>query len=483
MRIRQICCQANMVFTGVERMGGQNRIQPNILYVGKLSEPQCRVFLENYRDVSAVVIRDSGGGYSPSMTRRSNIMELGRSVTPEEVIALSSRALEAEEREDASTLSFLGRILEAGSPYELLDKAALAFGVPLVAATPGGRQNYAYSRTVPSEDPAWALLTNKSNFTYELHTRYLLENYRRDVNSRDPYWIEEKESGRWRLQAKVFFGQSYLGNLATADIPYEQVAQVNPKLFRLLGSVLAQMIVLRGRTLEPEGNREADFRSALLADILDGVFRFDEYTEEKLRTEIMQCDCLRLLYLPLQDYDYRNNAQGQLKQELYEFFPNSLSFYYRRNVIILLDVRRDGGELERRAGEFEEVLRNNRIYAAVSDEMTSLRELPLQYAHLDRALSLHRAFGGENHLFYYDDYRFYDMALQCTDGDPASLRRYCLPVLHEIRAYDGTHNSELFKTLRQYVLTGKSMTRTVSLSRQDGDARGAVPAALFLFAL
>lgn len=52
------------------------------------------------------------------------------------------------------------------------------------------------------------------------------------------------------------------------------------------------------------------------------------------------------------------------------------------------------------------------------------------------------------------------MALQCTDGDPASLRRYCLPVLHEIRAYDGTHNSELFKTLRQYVLTGKSMTRT-----------------------
>lgn len=68
-----------MVFTGVERMGGQNRIQPNILYVGKLSEPQCRVFLENYRDVSAVVIRDSGGGYSPSMTRRSNIMELGRS--------------------------------------------------------------------------------------------------------------------------------------------------------------------------------------------------------------------------------------------------------------------------------------------------------------------------------------------------------------------------------------------------------------------
>lgn len=170
--------------------------------MGKLSEPQCRVFLENYRDVSAVVIRDGGGEYSPSMTRLSNIMELGRSVTPEEVIALISRALEAEEREDATTLSFLGRILEAGSPYELLDKAALAFGVPLVAATPGGRQNYAYSRTVPSEDPAWALLTNKSSFTYELHTRYLLENYRRDVNSGIPTGSRRRRAGAGGFRPK-----------------------------------------------------------------------------------------------------------------------------------------------------------------------------------------------------------------------------------------------------------------------------------------
>lgn len=459
-------CRTGAILTQVAPLEQRCFPQPFILYVGTLSKTvELGVFEECHRATFAL-IRDCDFQYPQAFAKDNCVLEYPSSTHPD---ALMRRIQDCFSRTGGSAWpanGFAEMLLGKTSLSRVINTAASHLNVPLIVGSPGGRKIYAISQSIQPEAPdaTWLDIVRTGEFSVEQHCKDMERNYGRDNADSTPYFVYYPDDDKWRIMSKIYSDGKYLGTLHTYDVPFERVAKVDTRKFQLLSSIIAHYISATP-SVRLDSYMPKDQRAVLLGDLLDENYGYaDMRNDSALYKRILSSDAVCLMNIPLMDYKYQNNLDGQLIGELSALYPHSLPFYYRRNVLVLINLDKDRQCCTENAGQLMALMERHALIAAVSDEFSSLTDIIRYYHQTNRILAIAAKMQISSRLLNSADFKFYELALAAADGhNVASLQNYCLPVLIKIREDAKKAGTEdLYNTLRKYIYTNKSLSQTAA---------------------
>lgn len=353
---------------------------------------------------------------------------------------------------------FVSKMLAATNLSGLLTLTSNYFRTQLVVASPGGRKIYAASDYDREKKQAVKMNPASISFTLESHAKSINNNYGKDFDNNMPYAIYIEDAKKWTLRSKVYYGSKYLGYLIAYTDSFLNTSRISIRLFKMLSEMVAHMIEMTSEKNKSQHNGEKGYLELFLGDILEGEVDQTHITivgNHELFSQNLQ---KRVLNIPIKEYIYANKNDGYLIEKIREYFPYSISFYYKRDVIILLNEKKDGKNLNDIAGDFNDFLQENGLKVFCSDIFTGTYQMPAYYEQVKKIEKLLSRLQRTARIFWYDEFKFYDMALGSCGGATAELKKYCASILLQILEDDKNNGTDFYVLLKTYILSNKSMT-------------------------
>lgn len=355
------------------------------------------------------------------------------------------------------TGEFVSKMLTATNLTGLLSTTSNFFRTKLVVASPGGRKIYAASEYDVEKKRSVKIDPRQINFTLEAHAKSISNNYGKDFDSNIPYAIYIPDTHEWVLRSKVYYGSKYLGYLVAYTDNFAHASRISVKLFKLLSEMVAHMIEVNSEKNSCQYNREKGYLEMFLGDILEGAVD-DTHISIVGNHELFSHNSeKRVLSLPIKDYLYINKNDGYLIEKIRGYFPYSISFYYKRDVIVLLNDRKDGNNLVHKKEDIEKFLKINHLQIFCSDIFTETYQMSFYYEQVKKVEKLMGKLRKEEVIFWYDEFKFYDMAENSCKDSELSLKKYCSAVLLQILDDDKINGTDFYTLLKTYIISNKSM--------------------------
>ena len=442
------------IVENIVRMNEEPYIHLTTMNIGKLSElkknQNCNLF------GIFLLIRDCDISYACFSNEKAIMIEI-----PDTDIEALQKKLKNILLYNVSindkTDEFLSKMLTATNLAGLLSTMSNFFRTKLVVASPGGRKIYAASEYDVEKKHSVKIDPGQISFTIEAHAKSISGNYGKDFDNNNPYAIYIPDTHEWVLRSKVYYGSNYLGYLVAYTDNFAHASRISVRLFKLLSEMVAHMIEVNSAKTSWQYNREKGYLEMFLGDILEGAtdethisivgkHELFSYNSEK-----------RMISIPIKDYLYVNKNDGYLIEKIRGCFPYSISFYYKRDVIVLLNEGRDGNNLVRKKEDIEEFLKSNHLQAFCSDIFTEIYQMPFYYEQVKKVEKLLGKLRKEGVIFWYDEFKFYDMAENSCKDSEESLKKYCSAVLLQILDDDKKNGTDFYTLLKTYIISNKSM--------------------------
>ena len=282
-------------------------------------------------------------------------------------------------------------------------------------------------------------------------------NYGKDFKTNIPYYVHYPNTDKWRILSKIFDDGKYLGLLYTYDVPFEKLQSIDVDLFRILSEIIPLYIKNKPATSTLRHFSKNRYLISLLGDMLDS----DVSRKLSFLPEEFPYKDIVLINVSLKKYDFGSNSDGYLIEFFRNIFVNSICFYYRRNVIILLNRQKDWSVFQEKKDYLIQEFEKNRILGIVSDPFSNINNIKSYFNQTERVLKIVEYLEVRNNIVYCNDYKFFDLVLSASPpSQPDLLYSYCDSELLNIWANDNSADKVLYKTLREYILTDKSLSAT-----------------------
>lgn len=437
-------------------LGSEPNINITTINLGKLSELKS-IKKSNLRGIF-LLIRDDEIDYSCFSDAKAIMLE----VTDLDLDELKGRVediLRKDSNENDETSAFVSKMLTATTLSALLMSASNYFKTRLVVASPGGRKISAASDYDIKKNRAVKLEPTTIAYTVESHAKSITINYGKDFDNNMPYAIYDDERA-WMLMSKIYYGSRYLGYLVAYTGSFLNTSRINTRLFKLLSEMVAHMLEVTSQMNKSQYNEESRYLELFLGDVLEGnvdeaqvfiVGKHELFNESSKK---------RLLSFPLSDYMYASKKEGYLIEKIRELFPFSIPFYYKRDVIVLVNEEKDGNRLSDTEQEFYTFLKTSGLRVFGSDMFTKMYQMSLYYEQVKRTEKLANRIHREDRVLYYDEVKFYDMAWNSCNGSETELKKYCMSVLLHILEDDKNNGTDYYALLKTYIMSNKSMTES-----------------------
>lgn len=433
-------------------------LQLTTLKIGCLSEfmKKCEMGFRFYGIF--FLIKDCEASYEEFEPEKIRIFEIKDKTEPEILAEKCRKVLRMESDED-EICAFTTAILQKTTLTRLLYYAAKTFQCKIIAASSGGRKIYGgYEYDSSVKKPVF-LVPSERHFTIENHARSLQKNYGKDYSDSEPYAVFNSESGQWLLQSKLFGENGYLGYLVAYCPSLDALASIHVRKFQILGSMIVHMLQTAHLQNNHFGKNEDDYLRVLLGDLLDESIDARILSGDDEQSPFLKTTQKRICSFPIDEYAYKNKADGYLISTLRKCFPDSVCFYYKRDIVVVLDADRDGKAFHEKRGEFLQLLEKNHLQVYISDEFSDIALIHRHYQQCQRTRTIKNLLNRDGRIFYYDDFKCSAMALElCKDGDTDKLEEFCSEDLRNIREYDEVNHTEYYALLKIYVISGKSMS-------------------------
>lgn len=433
-------------------------IQPNILYFGSLSQLTQAKYLEKYPKLLLLLVQDCEYTYPEHFITSNAVFELESQAALSACVTELLSYFQVETNVLETSTNFFNQLLMLQNLSKVIDVSAAYFRIPLIVGSPGGRKVLAISKTVTGEpdDMLWNSIFQSHEFSVEQHCYDMQHNYGKDFKTNTPYFVHYPSTDKWRIMSKIYSGDHYLGLLHTYDVPFDKIKNIDVNMFQCLSSIIAHFIQVSGLTNSLQHMNKNNFLISLLGDILDSSVK-----REEVYIDDFPFDEIQLINFPLGKYRYNLNKDGYLINLFRNLFIHSISFYYRRNVILLLNVKKDGNLFHEKKEYLAKELKKNHIIGIVSDLFSDINNLKPHYEQTERILKIVQSLQIEDLIIHCNDYKFLDMALlSCPPDHPETLYQFCNTKLLEIRFSSLPNSHELYQTLREYVFSNKSLSQT-----------------------
>jgi sugar diacid utilization regulator len=193
-------------------------------------------------------------------------------------------------------------------------------------------------------------------------------------------------------------------------------------------------------------------------DIIDGRITKSDVIEERAKyLNLNLKEDLFLISIFAKNDDSPNSPIYYLSDLFERAVSGSRSVICNGQIVLLTSVDRNHSIQEQDLENLIRLLRDNGLYAGVSNSFKSLSELHWQYIIANKAVELGLHMNDNKVLFKYDDYTMYHIGDICSMNH--ELKTFCHPAVLALDEYDRQNGTQYLQSL-YYYLTNKKQLHT-----------------------
>lgn len=348
------------------------------------------------------------------------------------------------------------RSLQGDTIAEILDASAIQLGSSLVLVD----QDYrvlAHSTSVPVPDKLWKEHIRRGYCSYDfiraVRDMGLAE---RATISNVPMEVTCSESPFRKFSYRVAPGGDYAGFLlmVTKDTVGQSQHAITPTLLELF-SVIGQAFTYILSTTSPQLlARRSDYQT-LLYDLLIGA----PPMELAARIEGLRF-APRMVAISVEPTHFlcKGYPKEHLAEKLKGALPGTHVTYHESRIAALVPIQENPDLQPEQWSDLCLFACGEQVRVGVSNPFSQVGQFSGFYAQARSALDLSRQLGHEQSVCRYRDYQFFDLLEHFSDRQKLDV--FCHPALELLRRYDRENETELLRTLREYLRQGCGMRHT-----------------------
>lgn len=356
----------------------------------------------------------------------------------------------------AANEKFLAAILK-GELKPIVEAAHEIFGAPVDVVDNAGR----CICQVPNEfigEESWDAYINSKSLSLEKHReaqKYYNNNRLPDKNI--VYITDENLAGAPYLMGQFYYNGAIAGHfgiLIRDRIPDEEDFQIAELFSRILSNIYSVHISERTDKLfhyeyilnvlkdEPIDETHADTgRKINATEKHQFVILVSPINELYTNTTFSHCVC-----------DYLSKTHRDI-------FP----VIHEGNIVILCrGLPNESGEIyfSHVLSEVLNCLKDYKYITGISREFSNIKDMKAYFMQALMTVKIGAKLNPERETHFYDDYTPYQMLYPLSELPTPDI--FLHPIVMELQSYDEKHNTEYFKTFREYIMTLKNKKLTAS---------------------
>lgn len=429
---------------------GQTKFLEDELY---LSYSSClRTLVPFPERVTILAVKDDDDPFAEPLGSKITLLEYPQSTDLFLLYNRLSKIFNDQNGLLAESAVLFNALLHESNLEALVDIASKLIGNPLIVID-SSYNVLATSRTISVDDMQWKENMKRGYLTYEyIAALNNLEGIKNAPDDNQPFITCCVTSPIRRTFSKLFINGLFLGYYIAIE-SNSKFEETSNELYLLISEVIAKEVSVERNDIMHNHNQTYE---GLLVDILDGNFKNRTVFHEGIEGSVFKLNSTyQLIAVDLSTYQDFNSLNENFKKSINACLPNSYNVYYKKNIVILINLCQKFFQSDGCFEPFIAFLTKNNLKAGISASFTDLYRLPEHHKQAVTALRFSALLNGSSVLSPYDSFKFYD--LMETIDDAGKLIQYCCDDLLNIVFYDRKNGTNYFHTIYYYLQCNKSV--------------------------
>lgn len=156
-----------------------------------------------------------------------------------------------------------------------------------------------------------------------------------------------------------------------------------------------------------------------------------------------------------------NYVNETLSKNLRQMFPEERSVYYHKAMIVLFAIQENEHDLPQSKKDLlTSLCAQEHLIIGISNPYTKLNSTRYYYDQAIKTIDLAMRMESDGDVFEYKDFAFFDMLSK--EPSDCKVVLFCHPALSVLRSYDAGNGSQLYDTLKAYVMNGFNQNLTAA---------------------
>lgn len=434
-------------------MRNQANFQPDILYVGRLSDLSDN--LSGRDKINLLCTNDTEIPPVFSQNKYLNLILAEAEVDISEMFnEVQDILLDGYYFMQSSAALFNTIIRGKGLQY-IMEIGSGLLGNPIIL----GDVNYrllAYSKDDNINDPAWIEFRDKGYCSYDFTVKYGFEKWiEKEVESKAPV-IGDLGSPIYkrRIFAKIVIGDAVVGHLAVLENnkPFsERDLEITSYICGVISAEMQKnrdILNTRGVMLEN-----------LIIDLLEGRIQNEEMALEKVRNlNWKPKEKLYVLSIKYNSYENTFPLITFIRDLLGGIVEGERAFFYDNHIIFIIGYSKESSLKNEDFKALADFLKKNGLCAGLSHGFENIFDLQKYFRQSIASITLGKRIGKEESLYLFEDYAVYNIIDMCCMQQ--DITDFCHPAILKLKDYDIKHKSDYVRSLYTYIVNMRNLICT-----------------------
>ena len=216
---------------------------------------------------------------------------------------------------------------------------------------------------------------------------------------------------------------------------------------------IAKSVISRSQNII---SRSKSAHNSLLADIFSGMSK-KEILERVQLSDITFPENMCLFLVQPKYYRDDRFLFSAIYEKVQSFFPVAITMIHQNKVLIILPADKATPDSEGII-ELKKYALREHLFVGMTSPFSDITELTTHYAQIEDTIECAKAMDYPHPLCNYADFSFFVMLRKLPSS--LRLRDFCHPALTILKQYDSANETEFFQTLKIYVNSGFSQSKT-----------------------
>ncbi|MCO5385642.1 MAG: helix-turn-helix domain-containing protein [Desulfosporosinus sp.] len=330
-----------------------------------------------------------------------------------------------------------------GNPFTITD-----YSVKVLAST---------GETKVTDDPVWNELKMNNNFIFQTYSYYVRNSLFDEIARNEaPFYWSDPYCKYPRLIGKIRINNRDVASMVVCA-HNRDFTESDKELVSLLCDAFS---------IELQKTKYIDFSPGLvhqsfLYDLLDGKFEDERLIVERLKILGLKFKSkLFVIVIDIQNLDKSRSTLHFMRDEIENKLANAEAIVYNQKIVVLASCENDRHFQEIELKPLKEFIKTNHLQTGISRPFSKLTDVTEHYLESVEAIKLGNHINRDQLFYKYDDFIFFDLISNYTNGECKNLIH---PSLIRLIEYDKENGTDYVRSFYTYICNFKNVKDSANI--------------------